>query len=54
MAELLSKAGMSYMNPTQILTFHLATVLRKYSAEFIGVQETRFLLGAMEQRFPTW
>ena len=51
-AELLSKAGMSYMNPTQILTFHLATVLRKYSAEFIGVQETRFLLGAMEQRFP--
>lgn len=52
MAELLSKAGMSYMNPTQILTFHLATVLRKYSAEFIGVQETRFLLGAMEQRFP--
>ena len=51
-AELLSRAGMSFMNPTQILTFHLATVLRKYSAEFIGVQETRFLLGAMEQRFP--
>jgi len=51
-AALLSRAGMSFMNPTQILTFHLATVLRKYSAEFIGVQETRFLLGAMEQRFP--
>ena len=52
MADLLAKAGMSYMNPTQILTFHLAIVLRKYSAEFIGVQETRFLLSAMEQRFP--
>ncbi len=51
-ADLLARAGMSYMNPTQILTFHLATVLRKYSSEFIGVQETRFLLGAMEQRFP--
>jgi len=35
-------------HPTQILTFHLATVLRKYSSEFIGVQETRFLLSAME------
>ncbi len=52
LAELLTRAGMSYMNPTQILTFHLATILRKYSAEFIGVQETRFLLSAMEQRFP--
>ena len=51
-ADLLSRAGMSFMNPTQILTFHLATVLRKYSSEFIGVQETRFLLSAMEQRFP--
>ena len=51
-ADLLERAGMSYMNSTQILSFHLATVLRKYSSEFVGVQETKFLLSAMEQRFP--
>lgn len=40
------------MDISQILTYHLASVLRKYSADFIGVQETKFLLSAMEQRFP--
>lgn len=40
------------MNASQILTFHLAGVLRKFSADFIGVQETKFLLSAMEERFP--
>jgi type III secretion protein V len=40
------------MNPSQIVTYHLASVLRKYCADFIGVQETRFLLSAMEARFP--
>jgi type III secretion protein V len=50
--ELLGNAGMSVMDPSQILTYHLASVLRKYSSDFIGVQETKFLLSAMEQRFP--
>jgi type III secretion protein V len=50
--DLLTNAGMSVMDPSQILTYHLAGVLRKYSADFIGVQETKFLLSAMEQRFP--
>jgi type III secretion protein V len=50
--DLLSNAGMAVMDATQILTYHLASVLRKYSSDFIGVQETRFLLSAMEQRFP--
>jgi type III secretion protein V len=40
------------MDANQILAYHLASVLRKYAPEFIGVQETRFLLSAMEQRFP--
>ncbi|MFP3701347.1 FHIPEP family type III secretion protein, partial [Burkholderia sp. SIMBA_013] len=30
----------------------LAFVLKKYSSDFIGIQETRFLLTAMEDRFP--
>lgn len=51
-ADLLARAGLSCMTPTQIVSFHLAAMLRKYSSDFVGVQETRFLLGAMEQRFP--
>ncbi len=51
-ADLLARAGLTCMTPTQIVSFHLAAMLRKYSADFVGVQETRFLLGAMEQRFP--
>ena len=50
--ELLTSAGLSVMDTSQILTYHLAAVLRKYASDFIGVQETKFLLSAMEQRFP--
>jgi type III secretion protein V len=49
---LLAKAGIPFMAPGQVLTYHLAFVLKKYAADFIGIQETRFLLGAMEERFP--
>jgi len=50
--SLLTQAGSSTMDATQLLTYHLAFVLKKYAADFIGIQETRFLLGAMEARFP--
>lgn len=50
--EPLSKAGIPFMDPSQVLTYHLAFVLRKYSSDFIGIQETRFLLASMETRFP--
>ena len=50
--EPLSRAGIPFMDPSQVLTYHLAFVLKKYSADFIGIQETRFLLSAMEGRFP--
>jgi type III secretion protein V len=52
MQEAMLRAGLSAMDANQILAYHLASVLRKYAPEFIGVQETRFLLSAMEQRFP--
>jgi len=52
MKEPLAKAGIPFMDPSQVLTYHLAFVLRKYSADFIGIQETRFLLASMETRFP--
>lgn len=49
---LLVQAGTSIMEPTQVLTYHLAFVLKKYAADFVGIQETKFLLSAMEDRFP--
>ena len=50
--DLLVKAGVSCMEPSQIITHHLAFILRKYAAEFIGIQETKFLITAMEGRYP--
>lgn len=50
--ETLTHAGIAFMDASQVLTYHLAFVLKKYSADFIGIQETRFLLSAMEGRFP--
>jgi type III secretion protein V len=45
-------AGLSAMDVSQVLTYHQASVLRKYSPDFIGIQETKFLMTAMEARFP--
>ncbi|MHA3904761.1 type III secretion system export apparatus subunit SctV [Castellaniella sp. WN] len=49
---MLTAAGIPCLDTHQILTWHLAFVLKKYSSDFIGIQETRFLLTAMEDRFP--
>ena len=51
-ADLLNRAGIPSMLPGQVLAYHLAFVLKKYSSDFIGIQETKFLLSAMEARFP--
>lgn len=48
----LTAAGIPCLDSHQILTWHLAFVLKKYSSDFLGIQETRFLLTAMEERFP--
>jgi type III secretion protein V len=50
--DTLGAAGIAHMDPSQVLTYHLAFVLKKYSADFLGIQETKFLLSAMEARFP--
>jgi len=48
----LANAGIAFMEPNQILAYHLAFVLKKYSGDYLGIQETKFLLSAMESRFP--
>ncbi|MFD0669001.1 type III secretion system export apparatus subunit SctV [Ramlibacter sp. MAHUQ-53] len=50
--ESMAKAGIAFMDPGQILTYHLAFVLKRYSGDFLGIQETKFLLSAMEAKFP--
>jgi type III secretion protein V len=50
--QTLTNVGIATMDASQILTYHLAFVLKKYAADFIGIQETRFLIESMESRFP--
>ena len=45
-------ASVTFMEPAAVLSYHIAHVLRRYAEEFIGIQETRFLLSRMEDRFP--
>ncbi len=48
----IANAGIAFLEPTQLLSYHIALVLKKHAAEFIGIQETRTLLTDMEARFP--
>ncbi|RYF75606.1 MAG: EscV/YscV/HrcV family type III secretion system export apparatus protein, partial [Comamonadaceae bacterium] len=50
--ESLTRAGIAFMEPTQVLSYHIAFVLKKYASDFIGIQETRALITNLEQRFP--
>ncbi len=46
--ETLRKAGIATLDLSQVLTFHLSFVLKKYAGDFLGIQETRYLLSQME------
>lgn len=50
--DTLTQAGIGSLDASQVLTWHLAFVLKKHATDFIGIQETRFLLSQMETRFP--
>jgi type III secretion protein V len=47
----LARAGIAFLEPTQMLSYHIAFVLRKHAAEFVGIQETRTILTEMEARY---
>ena len=40
------------MAPGQVLGYHLALVLKRYASDFLGIQETKFLMSSMEASFP--
>jgi type III secretion protein V len=48
----LTEAGIGYMEASQILTYHLSFILKRNADEFIGLQETKYLLDKMDQNFP--
>jgi type III secretion protein V len=47
----LDKSGMSYMSVSRVLAYHLSFVLKRHASDFIGIQETRYLLTQMEKSF---
>lgn len=49
--ERLQHAGCSFLATDQVLCWHLTQVLREYAGDFIGIQETRYVLEQMEQGF---
>jgi len=48
---LVEKAGMQAMTLSNMLTFHLAHVLKQHATEFLGIQESMFLLNQMQKNF---
>jgi type III secretion protein V len=48
---LLQRAEMQVLNLPAMLTYHLAHVLKSHAGEFVGVQETMYLLNEMEANF---
>ncbi len=50
--ETLNKARVPFLKPTPVLTYHLSVILKRYSGDFIGLQETKYLLEQMEGQFP--
>lgn len=47
----LERSGCACLGLEQVLTWHLSHVLREYAEDFIGIQETRYLLEQMEQGY---
>lgn len=45
------RAGIQIMTLSTMLTYHLAYILKSHASEFIGIQETMYLLSQMEKDF---
>ncbi|MEL7389575.1 MAG: FHIPEP family type III secretion protein, partial [Pseudomonadota bacterium] len=49
--RMVERAGIQVMTLSSMLTFHLAHVLKNNAAEFIGIQETMYLMNQMEKNY---
>lgn len=50
--EELKTFGIRFMDPQGIIIHHTAATLRRYASEFVGVQESRYLISRIEDKFP--
>lgn len=48
----LERAGIFCMPSAKILAYHLSLVLSRHASNFLGMQETKYLLDRMEERSP--
>lgn len=48
----LERAGIAFLESTQILSYHIAFALKKYAGEFLGIQEARLIITEVESEFP--
>ncbi|MCV5838358.1 FHIPEP family type III secretion protein, partial [Escherichia coli] len=49
--EKLTASHVGFLTPDRILTFHLSHVLEEYAQEFVGIEETGYLIEQMEGRY---
>lgn len=45
-------ARVEYMGHSRLLAHHISIILKKHAAEFIGLQETKYLMGKVEEKYP--
>ncbi len=48
----LKEFGISYLEKEKVISLNLSLVLARHASDFIGLQETKFLLDKMEERSP--
>ena len=51
-AARLEKGGVACMSHSRIIAYHLSLLLSRHAGDFIGMQETKYLLDRMEERAP--
>ncbi len=49
---LIEGAGMKCLEGEEVITLHLSMMLSRHASEFIGMQESKYLLDRMEERAP--
>lgn len=50
--DIMSKAGIKFWTPLEVIILHLSKFYRNYASEFIGIQEVRAILEFLEKSYP--
>lgn len=48
----LKKANIEYMEPSELICYHVSMILKKHASEFIDLQETKYLIEKVEEKYP--